>query len=440
MFIYGIYVPFIKIIFMEDIQMKRFMATLLTGIIAFSVLNVPAAADTVDVFIAGDSTACEYGKDEKYALPRAGWGMYLGKYAKDVNVTDYALSGRSSKSFTTEDNYYKLMRDVGEGDYVIIQFGHNDAKNSSDEDKELRYTDPKGDKDTEGSFKNSLYKNYILPVQEKGATPILLTPISRRNFEDNGKVKDSHGLYDDAVRELADELGITYIDMTKITEDIYNKVGENGAMYYHAIYNDREKGKNGIDNTHLNHWGGEKIAYLTASELAKAGVFELSGQYDDSALTRGEFTQALVRVLQLENADAKDNFSDINTDAEYAESVAVAKAFGIVLGDEKAVFNGERTVTSAEMLLMLERGLKACGAEMPENVGTTMDEHVKNAVSNLKSLGLDEKEKVNLTSQDCYAILTDAFNEVTELKSLQAEKEQSLDEIEATENVVIDKK
>ena len=174
--------------------MKRTLAALLTGIMAFSALCVPAMADTPDVFIAGDSTACEYGFDENYALPRAGWGMYFGKYVKDVNVTDYALSGRSSKSFTTEDNYYKLMRDVGEGDYVIIQFGHNDAKNSSDEDKELRYTDPKGDKDTEGSFKNSLYKNYILPVQEKGATPILLTPISRRNFEDTGKVKDSHGL------------------------------------------------------------------------------------------------------------------------------------------------------------------------------------------------------------------------------------------------------
>lgn len=420
--------------------MKRFLAAMFTGIMAVSALYVPVMADTPDVFIAGDSTACEYGKDEKYALPRAGWGMYLGKYAKDVNVVDYALSGRSSKSFTTEDNYYKLMRDVGEGDYVIIQFGHNDAKNSSDEDKELRYTDPKGDKDTEGSFKNSLYKNYILPAQEKGATPVLLTPISRRNFEDNGKVKDSHGLYDDAVRELAKELNITCIDMTKLTEDIYNSVGENGAMYYHAIYNDRAKGKDGIDNTHLNHWGGEKIAYLTASELAKAGVFELAGQYDDTPVTRGEFAQALVRVLQLENADAKDNFADVDENAEYAEAVAVAKAFGIVVGDDKAAFDGERTVTSPEMLLMLERGLRACGADMGENVGTTMDEHVQSAVDNLKAIGLDEKVVVNLTSKDCYALLTDAFNEVTRLKSLQAQQEQSLDEIEATENVVLENK
>ena len=419
--------------------MKRFLAAMLTSVMALSALSVPVMADTPDVFIAGDSTACEYGKDEKYALPRAGWGMYFGKYVKGVNVTDYALSGRSSKSFTTEDNYYKLMRDVGKGDYVIIQFGHNDAKNSSDEDKELRYTDPKGDKDTEGSFKNSLYKNYILPVQEKGATPILLTPISRRNFEDTGKVKDSHGLYDDAVRELAQELGITYVDMTKVTEDIYNKVGEKGAMYYHAIYNDRTKGKDGIDNTHLNHWGGERIAYLTASELAKAGVFELAGQYDDAPVTRGQFTESLVRVLQLEDANAKENFADVSADAEYADAVAVAKAFGIVIGDEKAVFDGERKVTSAEMLLMLERGLKACGAEMPENVGTSMDEHVQSAVNNLKSIGLDEKVIANLTEADCYAILTDAFNKVTEIQSLQAESEQSLDEIEATENVVLDK-
>ena len=420
--------------------MKKFIAALITSAMAVSALCVPAMADTPDVFIAGDSTACEYGFDENYALPRAGWGMYFGKYVTGVNVVDYALSGRSSKSFTTEDNYYKLMRDVGEGDYVIIQFGHNDAKNSSDEDKELRYTDPKGDNDTEGSFKNSLYVNYIKPVQEKGATPILLTPISRRNFEDTGKVKDSHGLYDDAVRELAEELGITCVDMTKITEDLYNGAGEDGSMYYHAIYNNREKGKNGIDNTHLNHWGGERIAYITAQNLAKAGVFTLAGEFDDRPVTRGSFTQSLVRVLQLTNENAKENFSDVDKSAPYADAVAVAKAYGIVLGDDKAVFDGERTVTSAEMLLMLERGLRACGAEMPENTGATMDEHVQSAVNNLKSIGMDESVKVNLSSKDCYAILTDAFNEVTELQSLQAEKEQSLDEIEATENVVLDKK
>ena len=420
--------------------MKRFLAAMLTSMMTVSALCVPAMADTANVFIAGDSTACEYGFDENYALPRAGWGMYFGKYVKDVNVTDYALSGRSSKSFTTEDNYYKLMRDVKEGDYVIIQFGHNDAKNSSDEDKELRYTDPKGDKDTEGSFKNSLYKNYILPVQEKGATPILLTPISRRNFEDNGKVKDSHGLYDDAVRELAEELGITYVDMTKVTEDIYNGLGEKGAMYYHAIYNNREKGKDGIDNTHLNHWGGEKIAYITAKELADKGVFTLAGDFDETPVTRGEFTKSLVRVLQLTDENAKENFADVSADVDYADSVAVAKAFGIVFGDENSVFNGERTVSSQEMILMLERGLRACGAVMPENTGSDMQEHVASAISNLNSIGVSETVKENLTSADCYAVLTDAFNEVTEIQSLQAEKEQSLDEIEATENVVLNAK
>ena len=88
---------------------------------------------------------------------------------------------------------------------------------------------------------------------------------------------------------------------------------------------------------------------------------------------------------------------------------------------------------------MLERGLRACGAQMPENVGATMDEHVKSAVANLASIGLDEGVKSVLTQEDCYAVLTDAFNEVTEIQSLEAAKEQSLDEIEATENVVLNK-
>lgn len=420
--------------------MKKTLAKMMAAAMAITCLSVPAYAETPDLFIVGDSTACEYGYDENYAIPRAGWGMYIDKYIDGVKVTNLALSGRSSKSFTTEDNYKKLLSSVGEGDYVIIQFGHNDAKNTKEEDIQLRYTDPEGDKDTEGSFKNSLYKNYILPVQEKGATPILLTPISRRNFE-GGRVKDSHGLYDDAVRELAEELGLTCIDMTSLTSITYNIAGEQGAMYYHAVYNDRAKGSNGVDNTHLNHWGGERIAYLTAEELSKAGLFNLKkAEAENSPLTRGEFTMGLVRALQADaGLEEYSNFADVKMDAEYAMAVAEAKALGIVVGDENAVFNGERPVTYKEVALMLERGLRASGAEMPEIAGEDMAARVDLAVANLGSLGIDMDVNKEITAADCYKALIDAYNEVTELHSLQAEKEQSLDEIEKTENVVLNK-
>ena len=177
------------------------------------------------IFIVGDSTACKYGSDDNYAVPRAGWGMYLDMFTHDAEVVDLAKSGRSSKSLTVEDEYKTLLNDMGKGDYLLIQFGLNDAKKSSEEDIQTRYTDPEGDKDTEGSFKNSLYKNYVVPAIEKGAKPILITPISRRSFNDDGTVKDTHGLYDDCVRELAKELDIPCVDATKLTAELYKDEG-----------------------------------------------------------------------------------------------------------------------------------------------------------------------------------------------------------------------
>ena len=419
--------------------MKRFLAAMTASIMAVSAMPALIYADTPDVFIVGDSTACEYGEDENYALPRAGWGMYIGDFLDGVKVTNLAMSGRSSKSFTTEENYYTFKTSVGEGDYVLIQFGHNDAKNTKEEDIQLRYTDPEGDKDTEGSFKHSLYANYIRPALEAGATPVLLTPISRRGIDGDGKTKDSHGLYDDAVRDLAKEVGVVCIDMTQATSDLYDAVGNDGSMYYHAIYNDRAKGKDGVDNTHLNHWGGEQIAYMTAQKLGEAGVLKTKGSIDESALTRGEFTQALVRAMQLEAKDNMSNFADVSSDKEYSQAVAIAKAYGIVVGDENAVFNGDRKITVQELAVMVEKALSANGAEIPEAIGETFKDRAASAAEELKKLGVEVDLDSALTKKDCYKVFTDAYNEVTELKALQAENEQSLDEIEKTETVVLDK-
>ena len=419
--------------------MKRFLAAMTASVLAVSAMPAVAFADTPDVFIVGDSTACEYGVDENYAIPRAGWGMYIGNFLDGVKVTDLAMSGRSSKSFTTEENYYTFKTSVGEGDYVLIQFGHNDAKNTKEEDKQLRYTDPEGDKDTEGSFKHSLYANYIQPTLEAGATPVLLTPISRRGIDGNGKTKDSHGLYDDAVRDLAKETGVVCIDMTQATSDLYDSVGNDGSMYYHAVYNDRAKGKDGIDNTHLNHWGGEQIAYITAQKLGEAGVLKTKGSIDDTALTRGEFTKGLVRAMQLEAKDNMSNFADVNKDKDYYEAVAIAKAYGIVVGDENAVFNGDRKITAAELATMVERALSANGAEIPETRGETFAARAAASAQNIKNMGVEVDVNSALTKQDCYEAYTDSYNAVTKLKALQADTEQSLDEIEKTETVIVNK-
>ena len=223
------------------------------------------------VYIVGDSTSCEYGYDENYAIPRAGWGMYLSEFLNDkAKVVNLALAGRSSKSFTIEENYKKLFENIKEGDFLLIQFGHNDEKNKTEEDLKTRYTDPQGDVNTEGSFKNSLYMNYILPAWEKGAVPVLISPVSRRKFDENGFLTNSHGLYDDAVMELAKEKDIYFIDMTYITESLYsNNLEINETKDFHAVYKDFSKG---IDNTHYSHTGAKHIAMVFAAAVIQKEI------------------------------------------------------------------------------------------------------------------------------------------------------------------------
>lgn len=251
-------------------KLKRIITGVLASVMCVGAFNVTSAfaSDETNIFIVGDSTSCIYGYDDNYALPRAGWGMYLGDFLRSkYHVEDLAMSGRSSKSFATEDNYKKLLSEMNEGDYVLIQFGHNDAKNKTEADIQNRYTDADGDVKTEGSFKNSLYKNYIEPAEEKGAKPVLLTPIVRHEFDENGKVIDAHGHYDDAIRELAKETNVPCIDVNQMTTDLYNKSGSEETRILHALFKSTEKGDNGFDYTHLNHFGGMTVAKMVAQAL-----------------------------------------------------------------------------------------------------------------------------------------------------------------------------
>lgn len=245
-------------------------------------------------YLVGDSTVCDYGEDKDYAIPRGGIGMFLGDYLTgNIAVSNLALSGRSSKSFTAEDNYQKLLSGIREGDYLFIQFGHNDAKNANDEDIKLRYTDPDSDREAPGSFKYYLYEYYIKEALDKKARPILVTPVSRRSFDDNGKLKDTHGRYAEAVRELAGELDIPCIDLTRLTEDYYNRLGEEGTKALHAVYKNNTKGEGGLDNTHFNHNGAKCVAGILAEALM--GIeSDIKNHVDHEALNAPEYmTRAL---------------------------------------------------------------------------------------------------------------------------------------------------
>ncbi len=351
--------------------LKKAMAVVLSGTMIFSSMGAVniMAEESTKIFIVGDSTACEYGSDDNYAIPRAGWGMYLGDNLKNEEVIDLAKSGRSSKSLTVEDEYKTLLSEMGKGDYLLIQFGHNDAKKSSDEDLKNRYTDPEGDKDTEGSFKNSLYTNYIKVAQDKGATPILLTPIARRSFDDEGNVKDTHGLYDDAIRELGQELNIPVVDATKITSDLYQELGFESTAAFHAVYKDVTKGDKGHDNTHLNHYGAKIVAYGIARGLKNiSGIDQyvvFRGDSNNWHVSRGDFTYEIVRLIGGDYADkAESCFPDVDVLSVDTTAISEAKKMGIVTGDDKGNFNPNNAINLQEMCTIIARALKNAGVEL----------------------------------------------------------------------------
>lgn len=353
---------------------KRILPLLMSSALTLGLMSSPVCAEDKlsTIYIAGDSTSCIYKYDDKYVVPRAGWGMYLDKFLdSDVEVKDYAKSGRSSKSFAAEDNYKELMDNLSEGDYLFIQFGHNDQKKSSEEDKANRYTSPDGDKDTEGSFKNSIYKNYIKPALDKKAHPVLLTPIPRYKFNEDGTVNDSHGEYDDAIRELAAELNLPCLDITQFMSEIYNKNADNVSIL-HAIYADNKKGTNGLDTTHLNHLGGKVVACAVAANMLynsslsslvaadEKNVMDLSCIY---TITRAEFVDSLMRMLNKEVS--AEGFSDVS-DEEISKTLAAAKELGIAKGDGEGHFMPDRELTADELKAFTERFCEVSGLSADE--------------------------------------------------------------------------
>lgn len=221
-------------------------------------------------FIVGDSTASPF--NDPYFYPRYGFGTKIQDYLNPkIEVVNLALSGRSSKSFLTEANYKILCDNIKKGDYLLIAFGHNDEKT-----EEARYTNPNGNKDTEGSFANSLYVNYVKLAQDTGATAILCTPIVRRA---PGKAyegayvhitKDVEGFpggdYPQAIRDLAKETGALLVDNTAMTKELYEKLGDKETLMLHAWTGHKEAN---VDNTHLNTYGASKVAYMIVTDLAK---------------------------------------------------------------------------------------------------------------------------------------------------------------------------
>lgn len=187
-------------------------------------------------------------------------------------------------------NYQILIEGMQAGDYLTIGFGHNDQKR-----EERRYTNPNGDYKTPGSFANSLYENYIKIAMERGVNVILATPIVRRpknGLWSNERLhitatKDGYegGDYPQAIRDLGKQLNIPVIDMTVKTKELYDLVGLDNTVEFHAwLTHDVTS----IDNTHTNNWGSAINAYLFTREIKDLEIPEISDYVIDAEMPEKE--------------------------------------------------------------------------------------------------------------------------------------------------------
>ena len=227
------------------------------------------------IFWAGDSTVAT----NKYStFPQTGIGQAFDRYTKeDVVVVNRAVNGRSTKSFIDESRLAYIYNDITEGDYLFIQFGHNDEKKQDP----ARYTDPHSE------FIDNLGK-FVNVARNKKAYPVFITSVERRLFDENGKLKESeHTEYVKGMKEAGERYDVPVVDLFTMSRDFLEKTGDEASKKYYMNLDKGEalwapEGK--IDNSHLKYEG----AMLYAGMIAKA-LIELGEQYqsliaDDSFL------------------------------------------------------------------------------------------------------------------------------------------------------------
>jgi lysophospholipase L1-like esterase len=222
----------------------------------FALLSFAADKKTIRVWLLGDSTMSI--KDVR-AYPETGWGMpFAYFFDSTVKVENRAKNGRSTKTFITEQLWQYAIDNMGEGDYVFIQFGHNDEV----PEKVNAYTTPE-------QFTANL-KMFVIESRKKGASPVLITPVARRRFDSTGRVVETHLMYSGLVRSLAGELKVPLIDLDRKSQELYQQLGVEASKLLFVQLQPGEhpnypKGKE--DNTHFSELGARLIAQIVLKEI-----------------------------------------------------------------------------------------------------------------------------------------------------------------------------
>ena len=246
--------------------------------VAVLLLSAFKADNVVTVFMIGDSTMANKSLDA--GNQERGWGHVLGGFfSENIRVENHAVNGRSSKSFIDEGRWQEVLDRIRPGDYVLIQFGHNDEKAD-----EKRHTDP-------GTTFDANLRKFVTETRSKGGIPVLFNSIVRRNFGENAnaiasddvrsekstaveegdKLVDTHGKYLDSPRNVAREMKVCFIDLNDATRKLVESYGVEGSKRLfmwipEGVSPACPKGRQ--DNTHLNVFGARKVASLAADSLA----------------------------------------------------------------------------------------------------------------------------------------------------------------------------
>ena len=239
---------------MKNVFLKwLFMFTVATSVWAFVV-----PAKKIKVWMIGDSTMCDYPGSRS---PLTGWGMpFKDFFDTTVTIKNMARGGRSTRTFISEGRWKNVYDSLEAADYVLIQFGHNDE--AKEPQYAARYT-PVPD------YKNNLIK-FITEARSKKAKPVLITPVTRMQFDANGNIKETHKEYSAAVWEIGKEYEVPVIDLDAKSRQLLQNFGPDKAkllfMHLDSLENPHYP-KGNKDNTHFNEFGARKMAQLVVKEI-----------------------------------------------------------------------------------------------------------------------------------------------------------------------------
>jgi lysophospholipase L1-like esterase len=224
------------------------------GLLAFT--SAPTPPYKTKIYLIGDSTMAQ---KVRATFPETGWGMPLGTFFDTTVVVDNrAQNGRSTRTFLAENRWQPVVDALQPGDYVFIQFGHNDeAQNYPD-----RYTTPE-------DYRRNLIK-FVTETRSHKGLPILLTPVTRRKFDKAGKIQETHVLYSAATVAVAKEYGVPLVDLDRLSRELLQQFGAENSKYLFLQLEPGDHpnypfGRN--DNTHFSEMGARKMAQLVVNDL-----------------------------------------------------------------------------------------------------------------------------------------------------------------------------